>query len=91
MVCVMNRRQRRAQGQRLSRHQPTALRQIRDLKQTAETIGAAFSLVDLPGACVDCGATGDLTVLPDGRMLGDIYHDEGCPAAQGITRWAPCQ
>ena len=85
----MNRRQRRTNGRRLSRHEPTAIRQINDLQRQAEAIGAEWQLLDLPGACVDCTATGDLTVLPDGRMLGDIYHDDGCPAAAGITEWKP--
>lgn len=86
----MNRRQRRAQGRHLSGHQPTAVQQIRDLQQVAEAIGATWGIVNLPGACVDCAAVGDLTRLPDGRILGNIWHETGCPAAAGVTEWKPC-
>lgn len=48
--------------------------------------GRIHGLVD---ACVDCGAIGDLILLPGRLVMGEIYHDDTCPAAAGITEWKP--
>ena len=40
-------------------------------------------------ACVDCHATGALVLLPGKRVVGHIWHDDGCPAAAGVTEWQP--
>jgi hypothetical protein len=70
----MNRRDRR-------RYQP------RDHR--VEQTGQPGRIHGLTGACRDCGATGDLVLLPGHRTIGHIWHDEGCPAATGITPWQP--
>lgn len=46
-------------------------------------------VVGLTDACADCRATGSLTPLPSGAVLGEVFHDPGCPAARGIVDWRP--
>jgi hypothetical protein len=40
-------------------------------------------------ACRDCTAGGELILLPGNRMISRVFHDDGCPAAAGVTQWEP--
>jgi hypothetical protein len=64
-------------------------KQIRALQHHVETTGRPGLIHGLTGACTDCHATGDLVLLPGKLILPRIYHDDGCPAAAGITQWQP--
>lgn len=77
----MNRRQRRAQDR--------VRNSINTICAASRADGTPWTLHGLTGACRDCTATASLTALPDGTVQGDIWHDDGCPAATGITPWQP--
>ena len=81
----MNRRDRRRHKPR----DPLSGQRIRALQHRVEQTGRPGIIYGLTGACRDCQGTGTITLLPDGRALGDIYHGDGCPAATGITPWEP--
>ena len=77
----------RAQRRRLSRHNST--RRIRNLDRRVDTTGQPGRVSGLNRACIDCGADGDLVLLPGRRAIGQIWHYKHCPAATGITTWRP--
>jgi hypothetical protein len=81
----MNRRQRR----RLKARDPHSASPIRELQHRVETTGQPGLVCGLTDACRDCQATGELVLLPGRRVVGHVYHDDGCPAASGITEWQP--
>ena len=81
----MNRRQRRAAGRRAA----TSSTRIRKLQHRVEATSLPGVIRGLTDACVDCRADGELVLLPGGDAVGRIYHDDGCPAAAGITEWKP--
>ncbi len=81
----MNRRQRR----RYQARDPHSTRRIRELQHRVEQTGQPGIIYGLDGACRDCGATGAFVLLPGRRTVPHIWHDEGCPAATGITEWEP--
>jgi hypothetical protein len=66
-----------------------AERQRRNGRRIVDAISAGRRVVGLTGACSDCGATGALQPLGDGRVLGEVFHDAGCPAANGVVSWRP--
>jgi hypothetical protein len=80
----VNRRQRRAS------RDPLSAPKIRKLQHRVETTGLPGLIYGLTDACRDCHATGELVLLPGRRVVGHVYHDDGCPAASGITEWQPC-
>ncbi|HTY35130.1 hypothetical protein [Mycobacterium sp.] len=80
----MNGRQRR------HARDPQSVRKIRNLQDRVEQTGKPGILHGLTGACRDCHATGEIVLLPGRRhVVGHIWHDEGCPAAAGVTKWQP--
>jgi hypothetical protein len=81
----VNRRQRRAS----SRREDSSAKRIRELQHHVEATGKPGRIHGLVDACVDCGATGDLILLPGRLVVGEMYHDPSCPAAAGITEWKP--
>ncbi len=82
----MNRRDRR----RLQSRDPLSARRIRDLQHKVETTGLPGVIGGLTDACRDCTAGGELVLLPGRRVIQRIFHDDGCPAAAGVTPWEPC-
>ena len=80
----MNRKQRR-QAQRTD----ATTRRIRALERRVESTGLPGLIHGMTDACRDCTAGGELILLPGNRMISRVFHDEGCPAAAGITQWAP--
>lgn len=66
-----------------------AERQHRNGLKIVAAIEAGRPVVGLTGACSDCSATGSLTPLPSGAVLGEVWHAKGCPAAAGVTKWRP--
>ena len=71
-------------------HQRGGLAQrIRQLEREVEATGRPGIIHGLTHACRDCAASGSLLLLPGRRVIGQIYHDDGCPAAAGITAWEP--
>jgi hypothetical protein len=81
----MNRRDRRHQA-----HDPLSAQRIRALQHRVNQSGLPGIIAGLTDACRDCTATADLVLLPGHRsVVGHIWHDEGCPAATGITPWEP--
>ncbi|MCV7090209.1 hypothetical protein [Mycobacterium interjectum] len=80
----MNRRQRRAQAR-----DPHSASKIRDLQHRVETTGRPGIIYGLDGACSDCSATGELHLFPGKKVIGHIFHDDGCPAAAGTVTWQP--
>lgn len=81
----MNRRDRR----RLKSRDPLSAQRIRDLQHRVEQTGQPGLIAGLTDACRDCRATGEFILLPGRRVVGNVYHDDGCPAANGITTWEP--
>ncbi len=81
----MNRRDRR----RSKARDPLSAQRIRELQHRVEQTGQPGIIAGLTHACRDCGATGELVLLPGRRVVGHVYHDDGCPAATGITEWQP--
>jgi hypothetical protein len=81
----MNRRDRRRSNPR----DPHSAKRIRELQHRVEQTGRPGIIGGLTGACRDCTATADLVLLPGHRSVGNIWHDDGCPAAAGITPWQP--
>ena len=82
----MNRRDRRRQ---YKPRDPHSAQRIRELQHRVEQTGRPGIIHGLSGACADCTATGELVLLPGRRVVGHIWHDDGCPAATGITPWQP--
>ena len=80
----MNRKQRR-QAQRTD----ATTRRIRALERRVESTGLPGLIHGMTDACRDCTAGGELILLPGNRMVSRIFHDDGCPAAAGITQWEP--
>ena len=80
----MNRRQRR-QAQRTD----ATTRRIRALERRVASTGLPGLIHGMTDACRDCTAGGELILLPGNRMISRVFHDEGCPAAAGITQWEP--
>jgi hypothetical protein len=80
----MNRKQRR-QAQRTD----ATTRRIRALERRVESTGLPGLIHGMTDACRDCTAGGELILLPGNRMISRVFHDEGCPAAAGITQWEP--
>lgn len=74
----MNRAQRRQAARAAAQH-----------AAHASVLRSGGRLVGLPGACADCNGLGDLTPLRPDFVLGEIWHDPGCPAANGVTDWRP--
>jgi hypothetical protein len=79
----MNRAQRR-RAERAS-----AARGIRQLQHKVDSTNLPGVIRGLTDACIDCRADGELVLLPGGDAVGRIFHDDGCPAAAGITEWKP--
>lgn len=86
----MNRRQRR----RAERNSPgrRVQRALAQLQAASDADGRPWILHGMTEACVDCGATGSLSGQSGRRTVRfDVEHDPGCPAAAGITPWAPVE
>jgi hypothetical protein len=66
-----------------------AERQRRNGDKILAAIRAGRSVVGLTDACADCGASGSLTPLKGGLVLGEVFHEAGCPAAAGVVEWRP--
>lgn len=81
----MNRRDRR----RLKARDPLSAQRISALQHKVETTGRPGVIHGLTDACRDCGATGEFLLLPGHQAIGYVWHDDGCPAAAGITEWQP--
>jgi hypothetical protein len=64
-------------------------KRIRALQLRVETTGRPGVIRGLTGACRDCNADAEILVLPGRRLRPRIYHDDGCPAADGVTEWQP--
>lgn len=45
--------------------------------------------VPIAGACRDCQAYAVAVAASESRVIVNIYHSAGCPAAAGIVPWAP--
>ena len=80
----MNRKQRR-QAQRTD----ATTRRIRALERRVESTGLPGLIHGMTDACRDCTAGGELILLPGNRMISRVFHDDGCPAAAGVTQWEP--
>lgn len=79
----MNRKQRRAaQGRQCST-------KILDLQRRVEQTGRPGLVTGLTDACRDCHADGELILLPGQKIVGQIYHSDGCPALAGVVAWEP--
>ncbi len=63
-------------------------RQRRNGLKILAAIDAGRRVDGLVGACSDCGATGSLTPV-GGVVVGQVFHDYGCPAAAGTVEWRP--
>jgi hypothetical protein len=63
--------------------------QIRALQHRVEATGRPGVIRGLTGACIDCGADAEIVLLPGKAIVPRIRHDDGCPAAAGITEWQP--
>lgn len=81
----MNRRDRR----RYKARDPLSAQRIRELQHRVDQTGQPGRIHGLTGACRDCQATGEFVLLPGRQIIGHVYHDDGCPAAAGITEWQP--
>ena len=81
----MNRRDRRRHKPR----DPLSAKHIHELQHRVDQTGRPGIIYGLTHACRDCTATGSLLLLPGRRVIGNVYHDEHCPAATGITPWEP--
>lgn len=82
----MNRRQRRDHQRRLRKVDNA----IRTVMAASEADGRPWHVYGMTSACRDCGATADFHGHGrTGMVFADIYHDDGCPAAAGITQWQP--
>jgi len=81
----MNRHQRRAKAR-----DPHSARKMRELQDRVNRTGRPGRIYGLIDACVDCHATAEIVVLPSGQPIAHVFHQDGCPAANGITTWAPC-
>ncbi len=80
----MSRRDRR-QAQRTD----ASTRRLRALERRVEATGKPGLIHGLTDACRDCTADGQLVLLPGKRIVGRVFHDDGCPASAGITQWEP--
>ena len=81
----MNRRQRRASVHR----EDSSAKRIRELQHRVEATRLPGVIDGLTDACRDCGADGAFVLLPGRRIVGQVFHDDGCPAAAGVTEWKP--
>jgi hypothetical protein len=63
--------------------------QLRALQHRVESTGRPGIIHGLTDACRDCNADAEILVLPGRRIVPRIFHDDGCPAAAGITEWQP--
>ncbi len=81
----MNRSERR----RSKARDPLSAQRIRELQHRVEQTGKPGVIYGLTEACRDCGATADIVLLPGQQAVSHIWHDDGCPAATGITEWQP--
>jgi hypothetical protein len=81
----MNRRDRR----RAQANDPRSARRIRDLQHRVETTGQPGLIHGLTHACRDCTGTGEFLLLPGRQVIASVFHDPGCPAADGVTPWQP--
>ncbi|BBX16960.1 hypothetical protein CRI77_25035 [Mycolicibacterium duvalii] len=81
---TMSRRQRRQHA----RTHPAAA-QIQQLRARVNATGQPGVLSGLTDACRDCRADGQLILLPGDRIISQIFHDDGCPAATGVVDWKP--
>jgi hypothetical protein len=82
---TVNRAQRRAADRRINSAR------IVELQNRVETTGLPGRVHGLTDACSDCHADGEFVLLPGRRVVGQVFHDDGCPAAAGITKWKPAQ
>ncbi|GEM_PF-2073019 len=80
----MNRRQRRQTQRR-----DTSARRIRALEARVEATGKPGVIHGLTDACRDCGADGQMILLPGKQVFGRVFHDDGCPALTGAVKWEP--
>ena len=62
---------------------------ISALRTRVEATGKPGVIAGLGGACRDCTAYGQLTLLPGNRMTEQVFHDEGCPVLTGAVKWEP--
>ena len=81
----MNRRERR----RYKPRDPNSAKRMRELQSRVESTGQPGRIHGLTDACRDCTAEGELILLPGRRIVGHVYHDDGCPAATGAVDWQP--
>jgi hypothetical protein len=80
----VNRRDRRSKAS-----DPLSAQRIRELQHRVEQTGQPGIIAGLTDACRDCTATGEFVLLPGRQTIAHIWHDDGCPAAGGITPWQP--
>jgi hypothetical protein len=80
----MNRRDRRH-----SARDPLSAQRLRALQHRVDQTGQPGIIHGLKNACRDCTADGALILLPGRQVIINIFHDDGCPAAAGITPWEP--
>ncbi len=86
----VNRRQRRGQHNAAQRRHQQFVDKLHRLQTAANKDGKPWRLHGLTGACRDCSATAAFTGQPHSRIvIAEIYHDQHCPAAAGITPWQP--
>ncbi|MGO9352180.1 MAG: hypothetical protein ACLP3C_15650 [Mycobacterium sp.] len=68
---------------------PHSTQRIRELQHRVNQTGQPGRIHGLTGACRDCTATGALVLLPGQLVIAHVFHQAGCPAANGITPWQP--
>jgi hypothetical protein len=51
--------------------------------------GAVRQVLNTLAARADCHATADITFVDTEAAVVDIWHDNGCPAADGTVKWRP--
>jgi hypothetical protein len=83
----VNRRDRRRRAK--AARDPRSGRRMREMQHRVERTGQPAVIDGLTAACRDCTATGGFVLLPGRRVLGQVWHEPGCPAASGITPWSP--
>ena len=80
----MNRKQRRQ-----ARNTDPMARRLRALERRVESTGLPGLIHGMTDACRDCTAGGRMILLPGGRVIAQVFHDDGCPALAGATTWEP--
>ena len=68
---------------------PALAAKIARLQHLVDQTGQPGVIHGLTDACVDCTADADLTLLPGGHIIAEVYHDNGCPALLGAVDWQP--